>query len=172
MASSRRVGGAALARAVQDHLVFGDAQRHVLADATQLAFESLVSERIEPPAAIADHVMVVAVAVPHRLVAHDALADLDPAHQLGLLKLLENPVHARPRHRSVLALEGGADLDGRQGAALLAEQSDHRASRTATAEPGGGQTLARSLSPILDAAHRIHRRTPANGRELTAKAST
>jgi len=50
MASSRRVGGTALACTVQDHLVFGDPQRHVLADATQLAFESLVGERIEPPA--------------------------------------------------------------------------------------------------------------------------
>jgi len=39
MASSRRVGDAALARAVQDHVVFGDAQRHVLADATQRALQ-------------------------------------------------------------------------------------------------------------------------------------
>jgi hypothetical protein len=34
MASSRRVGEAALARAVHDDLVFCDAERHVLADAT------------------------------------------------------------------------------------------------------------------------------------------
>src|SRR5450759_2938701 len=132
MASSRRVGGAALARAVQDHLVLGDSQRHVLADATQLALESLVSERIEPPAAIADHVVVVAVPVSHRLVAHNALADLDPGDKLGLLEL-----------------QRGADLDRRQRAALLAEQPDHRAPSTATAEPCGSKALARSLSPVL-----------------------
>ena len=45
MASSRRVGDAALAPAVQDHLVSGDAERHVLADATQLALQSFVSWR-------------------------------------------------------------------------------------------------------------------------------
>src|ERR1019366_961949 len=171
MASSRRVGGAALARTVQDHLVFGDAQRHVLADATQLAFESLVGERREPPAAVADHVMVVAVPVTHRLVAHDALADLDPGHELSLLELLENPVDARTRHRAVLALERSADLDRRQCAALLAEQPDHRPSRTAASEPRGGKALTRPLSPVLDAAHRIHRRTPTTGREPTANAS-
>jgi hypothetical protein len=39
MASSRRLGGAALARASQDQLVFGDLQRDVCADAAQLALD-------------------------------------------------------------------------------------------------------------------------------------
>ena len=91
--------------------MFGDLQRDVFADPAQFALEALVDERLELPAAVADHVVVVPASVADRLVAYDALTDLDPHHQLGLFELLEDPVDARARHRSILAFEGGADLD-------------------------------------------------------------
>src|SRR5665213_3900669 len=86
---------AALAGAAEDHLVLDDGERDVLADAPQLALEPFVGERDQAPAAIADHVVVVGVAVADGLVADDSVTDLDARDELRLLQLLEYPVHTR-----------------------------------------------------------------------------
>jgi hypothetical protein len=171
MVSDSSVVDTALARAVKDHLVFGDPQGDMLAHPPKLAFEALVDKRIEPAAAVAHKVVVVSVPVANRLVAHDAVTDLDSRHQLFLLELLEDAVDACPRHRPVGALERGADLDCGQRTALFSQKPDDGTTRTAATVAGGDQPLVRSLGPVLDVAHRIYRRTPARRDDPAAKVS-
>ncbi len=77
--------------------MLGDDEWDALADALELAFETLVGERDQPAAVIANEVMVVAGAVTDRLEADDPLFHLDPRDELRAFELFEDAVDARAR---------------------------------------------------------------------------
>src|SRR5213595_1200420 len=126
-----RSARAALAEAAEDDVVLGDLERDLLADLADRPLETAVLERLHPPAAAADRVVVVMAAGVDPLVAGGAARDLEPLHEAESLEHLERPVDARPadaglarpqlllqlqcRHRALMAGEGLDD--GGAGAA-------------------------------------------------------
>ena len=110
---------------MQHDLVIGDLERHAPAELVDRLLELLVGERHEPPAAVADEMVVVAVLAAARLVAHHALAGLDSLHELEALELVQDPVDAGARHAAVGVAQGVLDVERRQRAMLAVEQLEH-----------------------------------------------
>src|SRR5665213_2894741 len=89
--SVRRVlADAAAAGAMEHDLVLGDVERHPSRRPFDGALESLVPERLEPPAAIAHQVVVMCGALHEGLISRDAGTDVDALDGADLLELLED----------------------------------------------------------------------------------
>src|SRR4051794_7337662 len=133
---------AAWADAAQEDVVGGDLEVGALADPLDRPLQRRVRERHQPPAADADHVVV----VPSGFVAlegDDLAADVDPVDELELLELLEGAVDAGAAD----ARQTPVDLERRDRTTLAAEQLDHLLPRRPGAESGLVQTRLRSLRP-------------------------
>src|SRR5881397_3763606 len=96
---------AARADAAQEDVVGGDLELRPLADPLDRSLQGRVGERHQPPAADADHVVVVPAGLVS-LEGDDLAAHVDPMDQLQLLELLEGAVDACPAD----AREAAVDL--------------------------------------------------------------
>ena len=141
-----RAAGAA--RAVQDELVFGDLEGDASGDAVDGPLELGVLERDHVAAVVADEVMMVMVRVGmQRLVADDALAEIESRNDLDPLELIEDPVDARARRAALASAKGLLDLERRQRTALMREQIDDRSPRATAPVAGLGQAPFGVLGP-------------------------
>lgn len=122
-----------------------DAGRH----AVDRPLELLVLEGEDVAAGVADEVVMVVLvgARQVRLVARDALADLDARQELEALELVEDAVDARAADPAFAARKRLLDLLGRERARLLGEQVDDRLPGSAAAKAGLGETVGGRLRP-------------------------
>ena len=114
--------------------------------------QASVVEGHEPPAAVAQEVMMVLARGIHQFVAGHAVADLDRFDEMVVCQQLEHSIHARPTHRplSIASLaEGILDLQRAQCAPLPREQADHLVPRRAPMVPGGVQDRSGMSRPLL-----------------------
>src|ERR1041385_2091271 len=91
--------------------------------------------------------VVMAGAAAHRLVADHSLTDLDALHEPDLLELLHHAIHARARDLALAPEQRLLDLDRREGAGLLVEQSHDRPARAPPAIARLAQGPRRPLGP-------------------------
>lgn len=89
-------------------------------DPAQRPLEAGVRERLDLPAAVADEVVMVIVALP-RLVARRAGTELDPLHEPALGEQVEHAVHTGDSDLPTLRAQDVEDLLGAQAALLPAE---------------------------------------------------
>lgn len=142
--------------AAQRDVVLVDLEGDGAADAGDRPLQSLILEREDLAAFGAYEVMVMVVRA-DRLEPGKPLTQIQAGNQPQRLEFLENPVHARARHRTCLRRgEGGFDLEGRQRTALFIKQLDDRCAGTAAPIPRVGEHLDRILSPS-DLRSRGHR---------------
>lgn len=126
----------------------GDLEGQAAGGAADRLLELGVGERDDLAAAVADHVvMVVLGAGAVRLVARDALADVEPQDEPEAVELVEDPVDARARDRAAVLAQARLDLVGRERARLRAEQVEHAGAGATATEAGLGQARGRVLAP-------------------------
>ena len=112
----------------------------LLLDRLDRALERRVVERLDLAAVVADEVMVVLVPGAHRLVAGDAVAEVDALEQALLDEAVDGAVHAREPDRRAARGERLVDLLRAAAAVLLVEVLDH-------GRPRRAHPLARVLQP-------------------------
>ena len=115
-----------------------DVVARLLLDRLDRALERRVVERLDLAAVVADEVMVVLVPGAHRLVAGDAVAEVDALEQALLDEAVDRAVDAREPDRRAARGERLVDLLRAAAALLLVEVLDHGSPRRAGA-------LARAL---------------------------
>lgn len=108
-------------------------------DGPNHALEPLVGEGLDPPAVVADDVMVVFIGVANRLEARDAVAEIEPLDKPPFGELLEYPVHARKTDGLPAGLQLPMDLLRAEAALLAIEKVDHPAPGEAAAVARGPQ---------------------------------
>ena len=94
-----------------------------------------------------DDVVVVVARRVDRLVARDALAGVEAAHEAELVQRLQRAVDRRRRARAAGLAQAVGDLLRGEQAALAAEQLDDRAAARARAQAGAAQDLVGMLEP-------------------------
>jgi len=123
----------------------GDLELGPFADPLDRPLQRWVGEWDQPPAALADHVVVMPAGVV-ALEGDTLTPDIDPVHQVQLLELLQRPVDAGSPYRR----QPPIDLQGRQRTALALQQFDHLTSSC----PGFESCLVESLRRSLGPSHR------------------
>ncbi len=138
---------AILARPAQDDVVRGDDVSATVRDPLDRRLERRVLERLDLAAVVAHEVvMMVAVRV-GRLVAGDAVAEVDPLHEPQLVHAVESAVDAcdpDPRAAPTHAL---VEFMRREAAVLLAEDLDDDPARSSAATARLPQPCERTLRP-------------------------
>src|SRR4051794_34618068 len=86
-------GYAVTALAMKNDIVLGDAVGDLLAELLQRPLELRVLERGDPPAAVADQVVVMLSARQRRLVVGLPVAEIEPRHELEVGQRLECAIH-------------------------------------------------------------------------------
>ena len=150
VAPSSRLGLARLAvgaGAAQDDVVRDDVVAGLLLDRLDRALERGVVERLDLAAVVADEVMVMLVPGAHRLVAGDAVAEVDALEQALLDEAVDGAVDAREADRRAARGERLVDLLGAAAALLLVEVLDHRRPRRAHALARALQARVRLVRP-------------------------
>ena len=116
-------------------------------EAADRALQAGVLEGADPPAAVADDVMVVLAARDHRLIAGPALADLDPLHEPEAVQEVERAVDAGGPDPLAVCPDPLGDLLRGDAAVLARESLDHRAPGAAAATARLSERLERQLGP-------------------------
>src|SRR5919197_5273179 len=116
-------------------------------DVVDRALEPRVDEALDLAAVVADEMVVVLGVVAERLVADDAVADVDPLHEPVLDERVEHAVDARQPDLRPAAGQGGVDLLCAATARLVAEIVDHARPRRAGAVARAPQLLPSLLRP-------------------------
>ena len=93
--------------------------------------EPRVLEGREPPAPLADSVMVVVAARDHRLISGSTLIDLDLLNQPLAVQQVQGSIDAGDPDAPATGADPVGDLLGTEAAVLLGEQVDHRSARAA-----------------------------------------
>ena len=116
--------GAVRADAAEHDVVPADRIAEPRADPVDQPLKLGILERVHPPAAIADRVMVVLAAGVRGLVTRDPV-DVDPVHELELREHVERAVDAGQADRLPAARpQAIVDLLGAQAAVLAAEERE------------------------------------------------
>ena len=112
------------------------------------ALERRIGEWLDLPAVVADQVMVVVVCVGvGGLEPRDAVAEIDPLHEIELDEGVERAVDARDADLATAADDPVVDLLRLAAARVLRELVDDRASSPAAAQAGVAELGERSLGP-------------------------
>ena len=138
---------AILARATQHDIVRRHDVPAPVGDALDRRLERRVLERLDLPAVVADEMVMVVAAGVGRLVAGDAVAQVDPLHEPQLVHAVERAVHACDADTGAARARAVMDLVRREAAVLLTEQLDDLSSRAATAAAGLAQPDERRIRP-------------------------
>src|ERR1700739_602485 len=149
-------GGADGAGAAEHHLMLRDLERAPLGEPLDRSLQSLVGERLQASAAVADKMVVVAATVADGLKPAHTGADVDALYDADLFELLEDAVDARPRHAPAAARKRLFDLERRQRTALCAHQRQQLAAGAAATVAGVGELLERTLGPSLCLGDLLH----------------
>ena len=116
------------------------------------AFEGGIFERDEPPALVADEVMVVMFAVGVcRLVSGDPVAEVESVHEVVRVQQLQDPVDAGSADGALAAAataQGVFDLDRAECAMLSRQQVDDSVARRTAVVPGAPEYSARMVTPV------------------------
>ena len=116
-------------------------------DVPQGALETLVGERLDPTAVVADDVVVVLACIAHGLEARDAVPKVDPLHEPLLGEHLEDAVDARQPDTLPASDQLAVELLRANAAVLSFEELDHEPSRRAAAITGRLQLGHSALCP-------------------------
>jgi hypothetical protein len=123
------VSGAAVeARAAKYNVVRADLVLEPAPDPLERPFEWGVGERLNPPAVVADEMVMVLAARESRLVARHS-SEIDALNEAALQEDVEYSVDGGESNRAARVAKSVEDLLGAQTAALLAEELDHRCPR-------------------------------------------
>src|SRR6266542_2599357 len=118
--------------AAQHDVVAGDGVAAALLDVAHDAFETLVGERVDLAAVVADDVVVMVFSVPDGFEARDAVPEIEALDEMLLGEHVEHAVHACEADRLAELPELPVDLLGADTAMLTVEKVDHpRAGETA-----------------------------------------
>src|ERR687891_520416 len=90
------------------------------------ALEPIVLERADPPAAVAEDVMVMLAAGDHRLIPGPALAHLDPLHKPEAVQEVQRPVDAGDADAFAVSPDPVRDLLRGHAAVLACKSLDDR----------------------------------------------
>ena len=93
--------------------------------------ERPVRERLDPPAVVADEVVMVLVLAAERLEAGDSVTHVDPLHEVEVGERVERPVDARDADGAAPSDDAVVDLLGGAATVLVFEEVDHGASGAA-----------------------------------------
>ncbi len=104
-------------------------------EALDRSLEGGVLERRDPPAAVADDVVVMIAARDQSLVARAAVAQLDPLHEPRAVEEVERPIDARGPDPVAARADPLGDLLRAETAILAGEELDHGLPRPAGAVP-------------------------------------
>jgi hypothetical protein len=118
-ARTLRLAGGAVA--VQNDFVIVHPETEASRYPVDRSLEVRVIERHEPPARIADEMVVMLAPRIDELVSRGTVADLEPVDQSALAEQLEDPVDARPPHPLLLSAQPILDLERGQRALLSGE---------------------------------------------------
>lgn len=113
-----------------------------LSDPLDSPLQLRIRERHQPPAADADHVVVMATGV-IPLKGNNLAPHINPMDQFQLLELLQRPIHAGPTD----ARQPPIDLQRRNRAALTAKQLNHLQPRRPRTKPSLIKPQPRSITP-------------------------
>ena len=125
----------------------GDVEAGAAFDGLDRSFKRGVLERFELAAAVANEVVVVAVAGADRLVAGDAVADVDPLHGAAVDERVDGAVDAGEADVGAAADERLVDLLGAVAALLRGEKVDDLGAGCAESLPGRGQARTGVVGP-------------------------
>lgn len=118
-------------------------------DTLEAALEGGVVERLDPPAGVADEMVVVLSARERRLEPGGAVAEIDPVNEPGLSELLERAVDARDADPLPFSAEGVEELLRREAAVLPRKAGDDLVAGSAPAGASAAQLLANVMRPCL-----------------------
>jgi hypothetical protein len=124
-----------------------DSVTEALREPADRAFQPVVLKRADPPAGLANDVVVVVAIRDDALIARSTSADLDPLHEADPLQQVQRPVHARRSDAATLLPKARGDVLRAKAAVLLGEEVDHRPSRAAGPLPGALERLVGELGP-------------------------
>jgi len=131
-------------------------------DRLDRTLEPAVGERLHLAARIADEVVVV-ICVPGRLVARDAVAELDALHERLLRECVEHPVDARETHAVACGAQRLVNFLRPAAAALCSEVLEDERPGRPGAVAGPAQVRACVLGPHVvadDNENRYRSRSP------------
>lgn len=109
--------------------------------------ETGVLEGRQPPAALADSVMVVLAPGNHRLEPCAALSHLDSLHETLTVEEIEGAIDARDAHMLAPSPDPIGDLLGAEAAVMLTEKVDDRPARSSGPAPIARQRPRCELCP-------------------------
>src|SRR5439155_14327653 len=142
------VGGATLAaRATNEHVVRGEGVATAAGYALERGLEGGVLERLDPPAVVADEVMVVEALPVRGLEARDPVAEVDALHEPELVQALEGAVDARHPDSCSTGAKGVVNLLCRGAAVLSAEVFDDGATCSTAPSARRSEAAERPVSP-------------------------
>ena len=118
-----------------------------LFDIPENPLETLVGEGLDPPAVVADDVVMVLHLIADRLEARDAVAEVKPLDEALLGEHLEHAVDARKPHPLPARRECSMDLLRPGAAVLRVEELDHAHPGNASPVAGGPEPGERPLRP-------------------------
>ena len=113
----------------------------------QRLLERRIGERLHPPAIVTDEVVVVIAVGMRRLIASDAVADVDPLHEAQVGELVDGTVDARDPDAAAGRPDAVEDLLRRQAAALPPEVLDDGEPGPSLAQAGPSQPVERLVRP-------------------------
>jgi ABC-type Zn uptake system ZnuABC Zn-binding protein ZnuA/ABC-type Mn2+/Zn2+ transport system permease subunit len=116
--------------------VTGDGKARVLLDSSQRRLEALVRERFDPPALVADEVVMMVVRELNAFVVRAPVAKVDLLHELLLGEQVDHAIDARDADLAALRAKRVHDLGHGQAAVAVREHRDDRA-------PGRADAVAR-----------------------------
>ena len=115
--------------------------RHLVAapplDVSDHGFEAIIGERLDLAAAVADKVVMVVVAGPHRLETGHAVAEVETLEKALLGERVEDAVDARQPYRLAALAQSIVYLLGADTAGLGIEERDHGQPRRTAPVAGG-----------------------------------
>src|SRR6266540_3494222 len=118
-----------------------------LLDVAHDAFETLVGERVDLAAVVADDVVVVVFSVPDGFEAGDAVPEVEALDETLLREHVEHAVHACEADRFAELPELPVDLLGADTATLTVEKRDHPRTGESAPVPGRSELGERTLGP-------------------------
>jgi len=105
--------------------VSGDGVAAALLDIAEHPLEALIGKRLDPPAVVADDVMVVLDLVAHRLEPREAVAEIDPLDEPLLRQHVQHAVDARQADPFASCHQLAMDLLRADATVLRVEEVDH-----------------------------------------------
>ena len=131
-----------------------DAQAEQLRRALDRALERRVGEGLDLPAVAADDVVMMVAVRLRRLVAGDAVADVDSLDESECDQLVEYPVDGRDSGRATFLAHALVELLGAHAAGLLGQGVEHGGPRPSGSEACALERLVRMFAP----GHADHRK--------------